>query len=709
DLILDASDLARGQTALFGCAGANLTLRNCTITILNHQRAAFTVFRVEPSAQPSRIRLEGTLVRGWFTTGVEFAGTAAELSVDRCLLLGGTGPMVRVAAPESGAPQRLDFVDALLAGPGPIVECTQTAPGPRPRSLVIRSFGSIFGRVQSPGIAIASVLTSSSSTATAAQQVDWSGDRNLYSGWRGFFSAGQKDPSITVSDLAAVRSTWNGTDGASQEILVAWLLPVDPAVALPGVIVPFLPEARAAIVGPVARPRAGLFEKTVSAYAVPIRPDPIGWAVDRGAERGGGPAQAKRVAPPSQAKTDARIPSPKGASPRASISADGVIELTMDVADPHWAGDLGAFLQARLTPGMAHARVRVVGSGLHQFTPVRLPEGIQLEIRVDPTAGAVPPSWVPAPQTTGPALIELRGGALVLSNVHVRHDPESRLENLIAVEDAHLVLVRCQLTAPPGAPQVAGGLIDFRAVTTRPSRSEPRRPLFTVAVDRPVCRLLDSTLIAHGTAVRAELGRGLVALSQCAVGAGEAALELVPARVARGRFEVDLMLDHCTLVGERSIVRLGPWPGLPPGPDRPWLVSSQNCAFLALPQRRPREAVLLRSDADALARGTLFWQALNDAVEVDLFTAASESPSSISPSPLHDVQVQWVHFWGTGHMSRIAGPHGPRSLPSVRLLDRPHPGRLEPADLFLDRLDVGADLTRQGIVPRAAGPGSRRP
>src|SRR5262249_17380069 len=71
DLILDASALSRGQTALFGCAGSNLTLRNCTITILNTQRAAFTVIRVEPSAQPSRIRLEGTLVRGWFTTGVE--------------------------------------------------------------------------------------------------------------------------------------------------------------------------------------------------------------------------------------------------------------------------------------------------------------------------------------------------------------------------------------------------------------------------------------------------------------------------------------------------------------------------------------------------------------------------------------------------------------------------------------------------------------
>jgi serine/threonine-protein kinase len=389
----------------------------------------------------------------------------------------------------------------------------------------------------------------------------------------------------------------------------------------------------------------------------------------------------------------------------------------MDVADPQWAGDLGVFLRERLTAGMVHARVRVVGSGMHRFTPVQLPPGLQVEIRVEPTTGAERPSWSPTPQTTGPALIELHGGALVLSQVDFRHDPESRLENLIAVEDAHLVLVRCQLTVPPGSTNVAGGLISFRAVTTRPKSSDPLQGLFTVPVDRPACRLVESTLVAHGTALRAELGRGLVALSQCAVAAGEAALELVPARVARGLFDVDLMLDQSTMVAERSLIRLGPWPGLPPGPDRPWLVTSRDCAFLALSQRRPRETAMLRGDADALARGTVFWQAANDAVDVDLVRAAEDGPASTSPNPLRDVQTQWVRFWGPGHMSRITGPHGSRSLPSVRLLDRPRPGRIEPADLILDqdyhpgrdRLDVGADLARQGIVPRAARPGVRRP
>jgi serine/threonine-protein kinase len=146
-------------------------------------------------------------------------------------------------------------------------------------------------------------------------------------------------------------------------------------------------------------------------------------------------------------------------------------------------------------------------------------------------------------------------------------------------------------------------------------------------------------------------------------------------------------------------------------------VTSQACAFRALSPRRTREAALLRADADALARGTLSWQAAYDALDVDLFTAADEGSASTLPSPARDVQSQWVHFWGPSRMTRIAGPHGGRSLPSVRRLHRPIPGRIEPADLILDRdyhpgrdrLDVGADLALQGIVPRAAGPGTRRP
>ena len=201
-------------------------------------------------------------------------------------------------------------------------------------------------------------------------------------------------------------------------------------------------------------------------------------------------------------------------------------------------------------------------------------------------------------------------------------------------------------------------------------------------VDRPVCRIVDSILITSGVALKAELGRGLVALTQCAVAAGDAAFDLVPSKVARSRFIADLVMDHCTVTSERSIVRFGPWPGGAPGPDRPWLINSQNCAFLAMYDRRTRDTVLLRADAEALAHGAISWQAKNDAADVDCFTLAGQGQPR--PSRARDVRTQWTHFWGASHILDVTGPRSSGSIASVRLWERLRPGHIEPEDLVLE-------------------------
>ena len=291
----------------------------------------------------------------------------------------------------------------------------------------------------------------------------------------------------------------------------------------------------------------------------------------------------------------------------------------------------------------------------------------------------------------------------------LRHDETSRLEHLIHVEDGHLVLSRCQFTAPGSSADFAGDLIAFRSLSTQPFPVDPSRPLFATQVDRPVCRLDESILITGGIALKAELGKGMVALTECAIAAGVTGVELLPSKVSRRRFEADLVMDHCTLTSERSIVRIGPWRGLPPGPDRPWLITSRNCAFLAMYDRKTRETVLLRADADALARGTVSWQASDDAADVDFFTAAGEGPPL--PNRPRDLQLQWIHFWGYSHMNgRMTGPRGAGSAPSVRFWEKLRPGRVEPVDLLLnpdyhpdrERLNVGADLGWLGITPRVS-------
>jgi hypothetical protein len=690
DLVVNVADLPRSQTALFACTSANLTIKNCSITILNQPAGRpFALLRTEAGAsRATRIRLERTLVRGLLAPGFDLAGGSVDLVVRDSMILAGPGSLVRVDDSDAAAERRLYFVQSLLAGPGPIIERTGSVSGPAAKTLLIRAEGSVFGRLYGAGIA--SVISSDDAGAALTRRIDWAGERNLFAGWKGFLASGA-DHNVIVPDLAAVRSTWNGTDLESQENSFAWPQPANLAETVPTELSPFIFNHEA-IARQVAQPRVGLFEKTTGAYARAAIPEPVGWAFEA------------PTAPGPDAATSKRLLTAGGRGPLASAS--DALELTFNTEEPPWHGDLGGFLRDQLGAARS-ARVRVVGSGPHIFSPIVLPRGIRLEIKVEPYSAAEPPSWSPVPQSTGTALIEIHEGALILSNLVLRHDETSRLDHLIHVEDGHLVLSHCRISAPTRAGDFGGDLIQFRSVSTQPRPIGPNLPFLSILVDRPECRLVDSVLITGGTALKAELGRGQIAVSQCAVAAGEAAFLLLPSRVARRRFEADLSLDHCTIASDRSIILLGPWPGRAPGPDRPWLITSRKCAFLAMFDHHARDPVLLRGDADALASGTVFWQVGDDATDLDFLISASDRPP---PTRSREVPVQWAQFWGDAHKRGLIVPKGAGSA-TVRFREKLRPGRIDPIDLILDpryqpdraELTLGADLTRQGIT----APGAR--
>ena len=281
DLIVDVRDLSRAQTALFLCAGSNLTVRNCSITILNQTSGTpFSILRTETAGpRPTHVRFERCLIRGSFVESFRLNGGPCEVVFRDSVILAGGGPVVRLAAADAAPYCRIYFVQSLIAGPGPIIDWTKKAAGGTTKPLEIRSFGSVFGRLHGAGIA--SVLCSSDSVQTAGQQIIWSGEENLFAGWKGFFACGQ-DQTVTVADLAAARSTWNGTDKTSREILAPWGHPENLAVATPADFSSFVPNHRA-ILERAARPRAGLYEKALGSYSDPAVPDPIGWAFEASA------------------------------------------------------------------------------------------------------------------------------------------------------------------------------------------------------------------------------------------------------------------------------------------------------------------------------------------------------------------------------------------------------------------------------------------
>jgi serine/threonine-protein kinase len=724
DLIVDARDLSptRSPTrpsalspALFHCEGADLTLRNCTVTVLNHTGTSpFTVIRVAPSpARPTRILLDRTLIRGIYDRAIDVEGAAAEVVFHQSILVGSAGPLIRVAADSKSLGQRLFLIESVLSGPGPIIDRGQSSVIGRTEPLAIQASGTAFGRFQGPGIA--SVIVVADEKTPLARIVDWKGDHNVFAGWKGILARG-KESTVAVADLAAIRSTWNASEEGSSEVLLSWTAPVSLVTTLPSQIGSFHPATRS-IARAVAEPRAGLLEKAVVEYQAPFIPRPTNWALDRPIAQSAVARQGGSLVELKERSDRRRVPPPQIQPPP---NAGPGVELAFDTAMPPWNGDLGAFLKEKITAETRRARIRITGTGPHRTSPVRLPDGLWLELVVVPSNELPPPSWAPQPESTGPALFELTRGALAMSGVTLRSEETAHLEHLLHVRDGHLLLTRCQLVGRKASGNFQSGLIAFHAATTEPFMSEFGPLLFADAIDRPVCRLRESILITDATAIEANIGRGLIDLEESAIAAGSAAIEINPSRVARARFDADLWLDHCTLTSEDTLIRAGPWPGLSPGPDRPWLVTSRSCAFLAMSDRRPRETIVLRSNPDALARGTYSWQGTNDVLDLDNFIAASDADPSGNGRP-RDVYHQWIEFWGANHIKHASGPalRGPSRGLKVRFRVKLRPGAIEPSELALDptfhpgadKVTVGATFQPEAVPPVAARgvpPGQRR-
>ncbi len=712
DLIVDAKALPQPLTSLFHLKGAELALDRCTVTVLNTTQHPFSLVRVEePTDQrPNRnslVRVESSLIRGPSPSVFDMPGPG-ELVILRSVVVGGSDAIVVHRATSPRGDRRYDFARSLLASRGSILEL----PGGRTAPPQVRAVGSTFAKVV--GLDDSGLIHARAEPAgPVAAALDWNGHDNAFVGWPSWLDVGER-PTIAVANLAAAREVWKGTDASSRESRRGW--PIDDLVS-PSAMTS-LPDARASILARVAEPQPSLVEATVGAYVLP----PVPEAPRRPATGPGmttGPTPRATAGMPLQAGVNASIdPNAKGRAPLARPKAPTAPvpgpaagaavtegELTFDLADPSWRGDLGLFLARRIAPGASRVVVKVVGGGTWPMTPVRLPDGSSIAIEAANPAGPGP-AWVAASGPSAPALLEVRGGDLSLTGVTLAWSPSSRVPRLVRVEDGHLMLSHAVLTSGASAMPAGSGLVLFRAPGTRPL---PIRPgPFASPTDRPTCSVADSVLIAAGgEAIGAELGRGLVGLVNTAVIAtGEGgAIALRPQKVARSRFEADLALDHCSIAAEGSFVQIGPWPGAGPGPARPWFVSSSRTAFFEVAERGRRGAVLLRSLGDGLAHGALAWQANGDGYDLGHFTASG--PGDPPPGRQRpDVKALWVDFWGPRHILNVVGPN-PRKGDGASVLtrDRLRPDGLAVEDLRLDpkaHPDLGVDL-------RLLPPGASRP
>lgn len=240
--------------------------------------------------------------------------------------------------PEQRGEQRFSVVGGVLASRGPGFELKQAAGGDaqrKPNPFVIRAFDSVFGRFQGAGIA--SVVFSESSAGSPRDRVDWMGQQNLFCGWMGYYASGAEQ-TLRVPSLASFRSTWNGTDQNSREILSAWPQPRHLADAIPADLAPFLPGREQALLR-AAVPRPYLGSKTLWAFEPPVVPVPVPRPVT---------SSPLLRAPLRGTILRTRIDEP-GAVPGSPKTGQNVVgpdqarllDLPFDVDWAQWQGDLG--------------------------------------------------------------------------------------------------------------------------------------------------------------------------------------------------------------------------------------------------------------------------------------------------------------------------------------------------------------------------------
>ncbi|SIO64887.1 serine/threonine protein kinase [Singulisphaera sp. GP187] len=693
DLVVNVQDLPLAQTALFLCRGGNLTLSRCTVTIQNPYRRPFSLVRTTSAPRPSRVRIEQSIVRGASFSALTLNGGSVDVVLTRTVVASGGAPLIQTASVELDADRTILFNRSVLSGRGSLLEVgNHSGPG-RPRPIVLRALGTTFAQLAGEGTA--SLMVSAAEEGRPNEQIRWAGAFNVFAGWHNWMSTA-KGRVVKLANLSAARNAWPDLEAGNREDFTRWRIPGSPLQLRPAELAPLAVEREGSL-SRVASPSPYLLEKTFEPFnnptiprlAIPSRPLPT-----------------TKPELPTQPSITAATP-PESAAGEAS--SRGERELAFNLAAAPWNGDLGLFLRDQVRKEDRRLRVLVSGNGSPYSTPIQLPVGLSLEIHLDPSRSSeLPPViWSPVKGSSGEALIDVRGGDLVLTNVRLSRDGSASPKHLIRVDAGHLILNQCWLTAPGTVEQGGGDLIWFRATSTEP-RPEPSS-LFQTHADRPMCLLTDTLLMTGGDAIRADVGRGFLSLSNCAMAVGGSAFDLRPAKVARDRFEAGLAIDRCTLTAEESFVSLGRWPGSNPGPDRPWLVTTKDSVFLASYDRSSvaTESVLLRAEPDSLARGSYFWQSSNDAFDVTHFTALAGIPPMTPRRP--DVHRQWVNLWGANHIRNATGPLWPKgsvlSTQSVRFYDRLQSRNVSPADLELDpthhpgrpRLNVGADLLRLQI------------
>jgi len=349
--------------------------------------------------------------------------------------------------------------------------------------------------------------------------------------------------------------------------------------------------------------------------------------------------------------------------------------------------DLGLHLQARLqtmTPG-PRIVLHLAGKGAQTTSPIRV-RGADVVIYFEPAAAGPKEKLEPLTLDLRPgdstALIEVQGGNLEIRNGRFRF-PNSRLAALppymIRLQGGDLHLSRCILTGPLSkTPDGFRSLVGFDGAgfaALQPSTVTLRD-----------CAFLSGrhALELRGSAVRLRSRGCLYYALGDAVVFDLGALE-------SSRPDAEALFEHNTVAVRQAFVNVRVSDG--PRICAPVTVQTQNNYFLDPFLDEPRQASLLRADAESLGRGLIAWQGSGN-----YFSDRWHGFAALSEAPVKQTIADWQRLWG---------PFGEADYHVIEPLttkgfavDQPAFDRLTlPASIRIEPTP-GADLSRIGLTKK---------